>query len=276
MGLSHQGGRIWRPAAIVLGAAVLLCVLAAAITLTVALPARFARYVPDGPAFTLHAGLGTALNAGGLSASAAANQWVRAAAHATSADQLEVATHGIATTRQSSGYDWQIDDQLCSSFVGGGESTREALRRAGSDCSDDPTVFTHVSEGTPIVYSSRPPIGGEHYPTWYPAFGLTDEPIAPGYWVHNLEHGAVVLLYRCPDGCTPDRLEALRAVYDGLPRGDAAPRLLITRADDIDTPYAVAAWGHKLLLASLDARAIGTFYERFVNRGPECRNLLCP
>ncbi|GAC1314940.1 MAG: hypothetical protein NVSMB2_05280 [Chloroflexota bacterium] len=270
---------IWRTALLFGSGAALLLLLAAAATLTAAEPTRFARYVPDGPAYTLHVALGTTLNSVGASASTAANQWVRAGAHARSDAELDTVVRGIVATRQGSGFDWQIDDQLCSAYSGGGESTREALRRAGADCSDDATVFTHVAADSPLQYSSRPPVGGQHYPTWYPDYGVVDDPVAPGYWVHNLEHGAVVLLYQCPNDCADTRAQ-LRTLYDGLPRSTSArvsaPRMLVTRYDDMDSQYAVVAWGHKLVLNSLDAAPIDAFYEKFVNRGPECGNGLCP
>ena len=58
-----------------------------------------------------------------------------------------------------------------------------------------------------------PPASGPHYPIWaryqrHPA----EVPI--GYWLHNVEHGAVVFLYR-PDAPS-EQIDALAAVYDSL------------------------------------------------------------
>ncbi|HYQ15899.1 MAG TPA: DUF3105 domain-containing protein, partial [Polyangiaceae bacterium] len=61
----------------------------------------------------------------------------------------------------------------------------------------------HVAACTPIDYSTNPPSSGEHYPSWAD-FGAYDFPLPRGYWVHNLEHGAVVVSYNCPDGCDDD------------------------------------------------------------------------
>src|SRR6185295_7796335 len=55
--------------------------------------------------------------------------------------------------------------------------------------------WTHVPEGSAITYRSNPPASGPHYPVWL-RYQEYSEPMARGYWVHNLEHGAIVVLYR--------------------------------------------------------------------------------
>ena len=74
----------------------------------------------------------------------------------------------------------------------------------------------HVPEGTQITWKSRPPSSGPHYPVWSQKYGVLEEGLAPGYWVHNLEHGAVAVLYNCPDGC-PDIVQQLKDLYPNLP-----------------------------------------------------------
>jgi hypothetical protein len=101
----------------------------------------------------------------------------------------------------------------------------------------------------------------------------------PGYWVHNLEHGAVVLLYRCPDGC-PDLVAQLRELYASLPAGrntpGGEPRLLALPYVDMNHRIAVIAWGEILELEQLDRGRILEFYDTHIDRGPECRDLRCP
>jgi hypothetical protein len=156
---------------------------------------------------------------------------------------------------------------------------RAAIDGAGVGCSDDPSQFAHVPEGTRIVHTSRPPIGGDHYSTWYPNYGVVEESIDSGYWVHNLEHGAILLLYQCPSSCS-DLVDALRGLYDELPPGhnqrQNGPRVLITPYTDMDHRLAIVAWGHKLEMDELDRNRLIQFYARFIDRGPECRSLTCP
>src|SRR5258708_2170075 len=50
----------------------------------------------------------------------------------------------------------------------------------------------HEGEGTAILWDSNPPSSGAHYPIWA-AFQEYTTPVPRGYYVHDLEHGAVVL-----------------------------------------------------------------------------------
>ena len=137
----------------------------------------------------------------------------------------------------------------------------------------------HVPDGTALTYRSRPPSSGPHYAAWYPTYGVVTEPISPGNWVHNLEHGAVVLLYNCPEGC-PELVQQVRALHSSLPLGRNArrgvPRMLALPYTDMDSRIAVVAWGYLLELNEFDAEQIRRFYEARIDRGPECQNLACP
>ena len=56
----------------------------------------------------------------------------------------------------------------------------------------------HVPIGSNITtWDSNPPSSGDHYPVWA-AFQEYDAAVPRGYYVHDLEHGAVDFLYNCP------------------------------------------------------------------------------
>jgi len=96
-------------------------------------------------------------------------------------------------------------------------------------------------EDTPL-YLHNPPVSGEHYPLW--ARWQSNAAVVPrGYWVHNLEHGGVVFLYR-PDA--PQNLvDALRRVYNAIPNDDPCthPRSVLTPDPLLDAPWAVTVSG---------------------------------
>ncbi|HEX2186150.1 MAG TPA: DUF3105 domain-containing protein, partial [Chloroflexota bacterium] len=73
----------------------------------------------------------------------------------------------------------------------------------------------HVQPGRPITYRSRPPTSGPHY-SQTSGYGVFEREIEPGYWVHTLEHGGIVVLYH-PDRCDPDCRNQLRQVYESAP-----------------------------------------------------------
>ena len=137
----------------------------------------------------------------------------------------------------------------------------------------------HVNEGTATTYKSRPPASGPHYPTWSQTYGFMAPAPPPGIWLHNLEHGAVAILYNCPTAC-PELEQQLKDLYAALPLGRNArggrARALILPYADMDHKIAVVAWGWILELDEFDRDQIVRFYESRIDRGPECRDLACP
>lgn len=71
-------------------------------------------------------------------------------------------------------------------------------------------------------------------------------------WIHNLEHGHLVLAYNCPEGC-PDELEQLRALYDAA---SAPKRVLLTPDPELPTRFAAIVWGTGWSSDTLDLDAI--------------------
>lgn len=106
---------------------------------------------------------------------------------------------------------------------------------------------THVDEGAPLTYAHRPPSSGMHYGTvpQPQEYRMYDTPLTPGRWVHMLEHGAVVVLYR-PDLCDDNCVQQLGSFYDQAPRSNLVGirHLAITPYQDMDHAIAVVAWGY--------------------------------
>ena len=141
----------------------------------------------------------------------------------------------------------------------------------------------HVAAGTVITYNHNPPTSGCHY-----SLGVGTAPIPPGvydpsqrnltnltpeYWVHNLEHGYIVVSYNCPTGCNSE-LQSLSTWYHALPRDPGGG---VAYAKFIAVPYAaqkekwdIESWdwfdpmGSTLRLAEVQ-----TFYANHVNQAPE-------
>jgi hypothetical protein len=131
---------------------------------------------------------------------------------------------------------------------------------------------THLPECSNIVYSTSPPTFGDHYPSWA-AYQTYDFALPLGYLVHDLEHGAVVLFYDCPEGCA-DELESAKAFIAALPddpRCSQAVRVqvILLPRPDLGARWAAAAWGHSLTADCLDPDIFGKFYEDHHGQGPE-------
>lgn len=142
----------------------------------------------------------------------------------------------------------------------------------------------HVATGTKVTYDFCPPTSGPHYNDARfgpiaPRFYGQDDTTAPEGWVHNLEHGQMVVLYRCPEGCTPAAQTELSALQGQIPASPlcalpATSSVVVTRFDDLPTPYAVVTWGRVMFLDTLDVPTIIAYHDQNADRGPEpqCQN----
>jgi|GEM_PF-975098 len=133
-------------------------------------------------------------------------------------------------------------------------------------------VVSTMHTNTPVTYPDPPPTSGPHNPCWG-RWGVHDEPLAAERWVHNLEHGGVVFLYNCPEGCAQE-VAAIKQLNRNR------HRTIITTYAALPTRFAVVSWGHRLLSDCFDLATFDAFYERNFDHGPESNanppNPTCP
>lgn len=130
----------------------------------------------------------------------------------------------------------------------------------------------HVAQCTPISYATNPPTSGPHYPLWARFKAYADR-VPRGFWVHAMEHGAVVVTYNCPGGCAAD-VAALIAYLDARPADPlcTAPvrnRFIVTPDPLLDTTFAASAWGWSLRADCFDLPALGAFIDAHYAQAPE-------
>jgi hypothetical protein len=85
---------------------------------------------------------------------------------------------------------------------------------------------------------SEPPIGGPHCPVWTNC-RVWDMAQPRCEYIHNLEHGHMVLAYNCPSGCA-DVVSALTAYWMGRPD---PKRILVTPEPLLKSKVAAMVWG---------------------------------
>ncbi|MEO6206496.1 MAG: DUF3105 domain-containing protein [Candidatus Limnocylindrales bacterium] len=127
----------------------------------------------------------------------------------------------------------------------------------------------HLSNGTQVTYTYCPPASGKHFngtatgPITARVYSPTDA-VNPQGWIHNLEHGGLVVLYRGDSGgATEAGQAALRSLFDRYPNSPIcgfAPGTSVgpvfARFDDMATPFTALVWGRELPLQTLDEAAI--------------------
>lgn len=133
---------------------------------------------------------------------------------------------------------------------------------------------THMPLCTPIDYPTNPPAGGPHWGQWA-AFKQYTTPVPREMYVHDMEHGAVVLAYRC-DGECAEVTDFLGEIYDGRPAdplcvvaGLVEHRLVVTPDAELDVPVAAAAWGATYRATCLDEASLVAFIDAHYGKGPE-------
>lgn len=134
----------------------------------------------------------------------------------------------------------------------------------GGACSiENLEVGTANHTSDPIDYPNPPPVGGPHNPCWSQWLVFSEE-IPDERWVHNLEHGGVVFLYDCPDGC-PDDVAVLQAIYDARPQHT----VVVSPYAGLNGGFAAVSWGWRMLLDCADADTLNQFYDEHADHGPE-------
>lgn len=146
-------------------------------------------------------------------------------------------------------------------------------------CPGSIVIETHPVIPSPYVpvcsevdYATDPPTSGPHYPVWA-TYKTYLEPVNPGFLVHSLKHGAIVITWRCDNGCAED-LTALRELINGRaqdPRCDALlyHRIVVAPRPDQDHTLVASAWGHSFKADCFDLPALTAFIDAHYGQGLE-------
>lgn len=128
----------------------------------------------------------------------------------------------------------------------------------------------HVAEGESVTYATNPPTSGNHWGCWAP-WGLANKVLRPERWVHNLEHGGVVLLYKCAtsDGC-PETRALLTKVFNGAPDAPGGgKRLIVTASSTLPKKVGLTAWGWSYVTDTPTEANLLCFIRAHQGMGPE-------
>ncbi len=155
-------------------------------------------------------------------------------------------------------------------------------RRPTASCevvleSPDLLSSPHVPNDAQIQYNSVPPSSGPHFQTWA-NFMEFPKPVPMGHLVHSMEHGAVVLFYKCASPTDPgcaDLVAGLRKVRDSASpertcSGTAIrARVVIVPEPSLPVPIAAAAWGFTYRAQCVDIPTLTTFVAENIGHGTE-------
>src|SRR5262249_26374535 len=102
------------------------------------------------------------------------------------------------------------------------------------------------------------------------------EPVLSGYLVHNLEHGAVVVSYRCDDAGCADTVSTLQQILGAQPNDPLCnpadgvrARLILAPDPGLDVPVAAAAWTWTYRATCADSGSLNAFIAAHYGQGRE-------
>lgn len=138
----------------------------------------------------------------------------------------------------------------CSSLVG--ECFPNEGQNHDPDCQDQP-------------WETNPPQSGTHCGDWERDWGVHTDVVPRATWVHNLEHGGIVLLYNCPEPC-----DAEVAVLGEVVAERPTMRILVTPDPGLDAPrFAAVAWTWIYETDAPDKETLLCFVDQHENHAPE-------
>jgi hypothetical protein len=138
----------------------------------------------------------------------------------------------------------------------------------------------HVNVGDKVTYTYCAPASGNHInkpgtagPIPARVYGPNDTVIPQG-WVHNLEHGGLVILYQGSSaGATAEGQAAFKAFEAAFPPAENCGPV-IARFDQMSSPFQAIVWGRVLLLDTFDQAKITAFWNQW--GGKTNSEKLCP
>ncbi len=113
-------------------------------------------------------------------------------------------------------------------------------------------------------YNTNPPTSGPHDPDWIKP-GVYAEPQDKGKLLHSLEHGHIVIHYKC----SGEQCNTLTKQLEDVVREKKLKKLILTPDPTIDAIIALTAWTHLDAFNDFDAKRIGAFIDYHRDHGPE-------
>jgi len=136
------------------------------------------------------------------------------------------------------------------------------------------TSGEHVEMGTTIDWTNNPPTSGPHYGVWA-AWDRQYAELPRGNWVHNAEHGGIILLYHCDPEC-PEIVDSLLAVARAMPadpmcEAPITKRVIVTGDPLLPAGVQVAAvaWNTAYTATCFDNDYVTQFAEEHYAKSPE-------
>lgn len=122
------------------------------------------------------------------------------------------------------------------------------LRRVAGECTSSTasrspeTGHTHLRVGTEVSTWGDFPAAGNHWGAWAPWDTVYTRPVKRGFYLHNLEHGGLVLSYGCSSPSESAECADAAANLETLKNAFGETRVIVTPDPEQPPLYAARAW----------------------------------
>jgi hypothetical protein len=130
---------------------------------------------------------------------------------------------------------------------------------------------THLHVGSEAIQSGWEsfPASGNHWGAWAPWGKVYDKPVKHGFLLHNLEHGGLVLSYKCSSPNDSAECKSARDTLTAFAQTLGTRRLYVTPDPSQPTMFAVRAWRMAYTSDCFDEKSAGAFAKANFAHGRE-------
>lgn len=131
------------------------------------------------------------------------------------------------------------------------------------------TGHNHLRVGTQVSTWGDFPAAGNHWGAWAKWNTTYTKPVKRGWYLHNLEHGGVVLSYACSSPTESAECAEAAANLEALKAASGETRVIITPDPDQPAMYGVRAWRFGMLADCYDESRLNDFLGGTIRHGRE-------
>lgn len=131
------------------------------------------------------------------------------------------------------------------------------------------TGHTHIRVGTSASDWESFPTSGNHWGAWAAWGREYSRPVMRGFLLHGLEHGGIVLSYKCRSASESSACRSARDQLVGLQRSFGWRRVIVTPDPTQPAMFGVRMWRWGYLADCFDSASANAFMRAHYRRGRE-------
>jgi hypothetical protein len=191
----------------------------------------------------------------------------------SASDPARAGYYQITTSVTAGAHDIKVDNQgpAVSCSVRSTPVPASATCKAWSAWRSPNTDHTHLHVGVEAISAGWEPFpaSGNHWGSWAPWNKVYEKAIKRGFLLHNLEHGGIVLSYKCSSSSDSAECKAERDQLVSFSNSLGFGRVIITPDPTQPQKFAIRAWRYAYTSDCFDETSAAAFAHAHVRHGRE-------